>query len=158
MSWWRRLWPGILFVVVVSHAPALSAQVWISGLSDLHFGSWGGAGDLQGELEHCVLGPRGGRFAIEATGDGPGGAFVLDSGPASLPFEVAYDDGSGWNQMQPGVPLTGQIGEPNQNQFNRCLSGQRPPERVRVRVLAQDLGVAVGGSYGGSLTLLVTPE
>jgi hypothetical protein len=158
MSSGRRLVPWILGSLVMVHTTAVSAQVWISGLSDLNFGSWSGIGDLQGEVEHCVLGPRGGRFAIETTGDGPGGAFVLDGGPASLPFQVDYDDGSGWSQMDPGVPLTGQRGSANQNQFQRCLNGSRPPERVRVSVLAQDLAGAVAGSYGGTLTLLVTPE
>ena len=154
----RRLVPWLASSLVIAHATAGSAQVWISGLSDLNFGSWSGIGDLEGEVEHCVLGPRGGRFAIETTGDGPSGAFVLDGGPASLPFQVDYDDGSGWSQMDPGVPLTGQRGSANQNQFDRCLSGSRPPERIRVRILAQDLAGAVAGSYGGTLTLLVTPE
>jgi hypothetical protein len=154
----RRLVPWILWSVVMAHAPAISAQVQISGLSDLHLGSWSGGGDLEGVVDHCVLGLRGGHFAIEATGAGSGGAFVLESGPGSLPFQVAYDDGDGWSQMDPGVPLTGLAGAPNQNQFQRCLEGRRPPERVRVRILAQDLGAAVAGSYGGSLTLLVTPE
>jgi hypothetical protein len=154
----RRLVPWILWSVVMTHAPAISAQVQIGGLSDLHFGSWSGVGDLEGAVDHCVLGPRGGRFAIEATGAGAGGAFALENGPGSLPFQVAYDDGDGWSQMDPGVPLTGQTGSPNQNQFQRCLEGRRPPERLRVRILAQDLGAAVAGSYAGSLTLLVSPE
>jgi hypothetical protein len=75
-----------------------------------------------------------------------------------LPFQVDYDDGGGWSQLDPGVQLTGQRGEPNLVQFLRCLIGLRPPERVRVRFTAQDLGAAIAGSYGGSLTLLVTPE
>ena len=84
---------------------------------------------------------------------------MLLSGPGSLPFQVAYsDDGGGWSQMSPGIPLSGQRGAPNQNQFERCLAGQRSPQRVRVRVLAQDMGTAVAGSYDGSLILLVTPE
>jgi hypothetical protein len=154
----RRLVPWIFGVVVATHAPALAAQVQIGGLSDLQFGSWGGFGDVEGAVDHCVLGTRGGRYAVEATGDGAGGAFVLQNGPASLPFQVAYDDGSGFSQMDPGVPLAGQRGSPNQNQYERCLDGRRPPQRVRVRVLAPDLGAAVAGSYGGTLSLLITPE
>ena len=158
MSCGRRLVPWILWSVVMAYAPAVTAQVQIGGLSDLDFGSWSGFGDLEGVVDHCVLGPRGGRFAVEATGVGAGGAFVVENGPGSLPYQVDYDDGGGWSQMDPGVPLTGQTGAPNQIQFQRCLEGRRPPERVRVRILAQDLGAAVAGSYGGSLTLLVTPE
>jgi hypothetical protein len=154
----RRLVPWILASAVVIYAPALSAQVWISGLSDLQLGTWSGFGDVEGAVDHCVLGPEGGRYAVEGTGIGSGGAFVLQNGPGTLPFQVDYDDGSGWSQLDPGVPLTGQRGAPNQNQFQRCLNGQQPPQRVRVRILAQDLSAAVAGSYGGSLTLLITPE
>jgi hypothetical protein len=159
MSCGRRLVPWIAGAWGLMFAPEVAAQVQISGLSDLQLGTWSGSGDLEGVGDHCVLGPRGGRYAILATGVGSGGAFVLLNGPGSLPFQVDYsDDGGGWSQMSPGVPLTGQRGAPNENQFERCLAGQRSPQRVRVRVLAQDLGAAVAGSYDGSLTLLVTPE
>jgi hypothetical protein len=158
MSCGRKLVPWILCAGMMIHAPALSAQVLITGLSDLQFGSWSGFGDLEGSVDHCVLAPSGGRYAIEATGDGSGGAFVLQNGPGILPYRVDYDDGGGWSQLDPGVPLTGQRGAPNLVQLLRCLIGRRDPERVRVRVLEQDLGAAVAGSYAGSLTLLVTPE
>jgi len=144
--------------MAVIWATPSAAQVQISGLSDLALGSWNGAGDVESEVEHCVLGNRGGLFSIEATDDGPGDSFALTNGPVSLPYQVAYDDGSGWSQLNSGTPLSGQRGSQNVNQFERCLAGQRPPERVRVRVLAQDLSGAIGGSYSGTLTLLVAPE
>jgi hypothetical protein len=159
MSCGRSLVPWLALAWVLTSAPQAAAQVQISGLSDLALGVWSGSGDLEGIVDHCVRGPRGGRYAIEATGIGSGGAFVLLNGPGSLPFQVDYsDDGGGWSQMSPGVPLTGQSGAPNENQFERCLAGQSAPQRVRVRVLAQDLGTALAGGYDGSLTLLVTPE
>ena len=158
MSCGRRLVPWILGAVAMAYAPALSAQALITGLSDLQFGSWGGISDLEGAVDHCVFARPGGRFSVAATGVGSGGAFILQNGPGTLPFRVDYDDGSGWSQLDPGVPLTGQRGEPNLVQLARCLLGQRPPERVRVRILAQDLAAAIAGSYGGSLTLLITPE
>jgi hypothetical protein len=155
----RRLVPWIAGAMALILAPEVAAQVQIGGLSDLQLGVWSGSGDLEGIVDHCVRGPQGGRYAIQARGLGTGGAFVLLSGPGSLPFQVAYsDDGGGWSQMSPGIPLSGQRGAPNQNQFERCLAGQRSPQRVRVRVLAQDMGTAVAGSYDGSLILLVTPE
>ena len=158
MSSGRRLMPWLLAAAVVAYAPALSAQALIGGLSDLQLGSWSGFGDLEGSVDHCVFARPGGSFAIAASGIGSGGAFVLQNGPGTLPFQVDYDDGGGWSQLDPGVPLTGQRGEPNLTQFARCLIGLRPPERVRVRILTQDLAAAVAGSYGGSLTLLITPE
>jgi hypothetical protein len=158
MSYGRRLMPWILGAMVTSYAPALPAQALITGLSDLQFGSWNGISDLEGSVDHCVFARPGGRFSIAATGLGPGGAFVLQNGPGTLPFRVDYDDGSGWSQLDPGVPLAGQSGAPNLIQLVRCLFGQRRPERVRVRILAQDLAAAIAGSYSGSLNLLITPE
>jgi hypothetical protein len=158
MSSGRNLVPWIIGAVVATHAPALSAQYLITGLSDLQFGSWAGISDLEGVVDHCVFARPGGGYSVAATGVGSGGAFILQNGPGTLPFQVEYDDGGGWNTLDPGVPLTGQRGAPNANQLERCLDGRRPPERVRVRVLAQDLGAAVAGSYSGSLTLLIAPE
>jgi hypothetical protein len=158
MSYGRSLVPWIMGAVVATHAPALSAEFLITGLSDLQFGSWTGISDLEGAVDHCVFAHPGGGYSVAATGVGSGGAFVLQNGPGTLPFQVDYDDGSGWSRLAPGVPLTGQRGAPNENQLERCLDGQRPPERVRVRFLAQDLAAAVAGSYGGSLTLLIAPE
>jgi hypothetical protein len=159
MSCARRLVPWIAGAWALIIAPEVAAQVQISGLSDLQLGVWSGSGDLEGVDDHCVRGPRGGRYAIQAAGIGSGGAFVLLNGAGSLPFRLDYsDDGGAWSQMSPGVPLTGQRGAPNENQFNRCLAGQTSPQRLRVRVLAQDIGAAAAGSYDGSLTLLVTPE
>jgi hypothetical protein len=145
-------------VCTVAWAPPLAAQVRIGGLSDLPLGTWNGSSDMAGEDSHCVLAPHGGRFSIQATGDGPGNAFTLQNGTVQLPYRVAYNDGSGWRPMISGHPLAGQRGEPNPNQLERCLAGRRTPERVRVRVLAQDLGAAVAGGYSGRLTLLVAPE
>jgi hypothetical protein len=149
---------GLAFAGALWWAPPLAAQVIITGLADIPLGRWNGQSDLQGEDSHCVLAPRGGKFNIEATGDGPGNTFVLHNGAFTLPYQVSYDDGSGWNRMTAGVPLTGQRGQPNQNQLERCLSGRRSPERVRVRVLARDLGAAIAGGYSGRLTLLVAAE
>jgi hypothetical protein len=158
MACGRRLVPWILGALVATYAPALAAQALISGLSDLQLGRWNGTSDMQGEVTHCVYAQRGGRFSVAATGVGSGGAFVLRNGPRTLSYRVDYNDGSGWRQLNPGVPLSGQRGEPNLVQLAFCLLGQRPPERVRVRVLAQDLAAAPAGSYNGLLSLLITPE
>lgn len=158
MSHGRRVVPWILGAVLTTPAPVVSAQALITGLSDLQFGSWSGIGDVEGVVDHCVFARPGPGYSVAATGGGSGGAFVLHNGPGTLPFQVDYDDGTGWSRLDPGVPLSGQRGAPNENQLERCLDGLRPPERVRVRILAQDLAAAVAGSYGGSLTLLITPE
>jgi hypothetical protein len=158
MACGRRLVPWILGALVATYAPALAAQALISGLSDLQLGRWNGISDMQGEVTHCVYARPGGRFSVAATGIGSGGAFVLRNGPRTLSYRVDYNDGGGWRQLNAGVPLSGQRGEPNLVQLTFCLLGQRPPERVRVRVLAQDLAAAPAGSYNGLLSLLITPE
>ena len=108
MSCGRRLVPWIIGALVATYAPALSAQALISGLDDLQLGRWNGISDMQGEVDHCVYARRGGRFSVAATGVGSGGAFVLRNGPGTLPFRVDYNDGGGWSQLNPGVPLSGQ--------------------------------------------------
>lgn len=153
---WRQAW--LACIIAFTGAPALQAQVMIAGLSDLELGNWNGSSDLEGEVQHCVLGGPAGRFSIVATGDGPGNSFALLNGAASLPYLVAYNDGSGWSQLVSGRRLGGQRGSQNTNLFNRCLNGSQPPESVRVRVLAQELGAAIAGGYNGTLTLLVAPE
>jgi hypothetical protein len=147
-----------LACIILVWATPLAAQVQITGLSDIQLGSWDGSSDMAGEDSHCVLAPHGGSFSIQATGDGPGNAFSLQNGAFHLPYGVSYNDGSGWSPMTSGRPLSGQKGEPNPNQLQRCLAGRRSPERVRVRVLARDLGAAIAGGYSGRLTLLVAPE
>jgi hypothetical protein len=149
---------GFVLAIATLHAPTLAAQVLITGLSDLDLGTWNGVSDLQGEDQHCVYGGQAGRYSIEATGDGPGNAFALQNGPFSLPYQVTYNDGTGWSDMAPGRPLPGQRGAPNLIQWLRCVLGRREPESVRVRVLAQDLSAAIAGGYSGTLTLLVAPE
>jgi hypothetical protein len=154
----HRLLAGIALTLASLHTPPLAAQVLITGLSDLNLGTWNGVSDLQDEDQHCVYGGQAGRYSIEATGDGPGNSFALRNGPFSLPYEVTYNDGTGWSEMASGQPLSGQRGAPNLVQWLRCVLGRRDPESVRVRVLAQDLGAAIAGGYSGTLTLLVAPE
>jgi hypothetical protein len=153
---WSRAW--LACIIALTAAPPLQAQVMIAGLSDLALGQWNGSSDLEGEVEHCVLGGPGGRFSIQATGDGPGNSFALLNSAATLPYLVAYNDGGGWSQLVSGTPLGGQRGSQNANQFRRCLDGSQPAQSVRVRVLAQELGAAIAGEYSGTLTLLVAPE
>lgn len=145
-------------IVIFLGIPPLAAQVQITGLSDLDLGTWNGASDMAGENSHCVLAPRGGRFSIEAKGDGAGDAFTLQNGAFRLPYQVSYNDGSGWSPIVSGRPLSGQRGEPNPNQLQRCIAGTRSPERLRVLVLAADLSAVPAGGYRGRLTLLVAPE
>ncbi|MGH6921168.1 MAG: hypothetical protein ACREJ0_26120 [Geminicoccaceae bacterium] len=147
-----------MWIVASVSASPLAAQVLITGLSDLRLGTWNGVSDLQVEDAHCVYGGQAGRYSIEATGNGPGNSFALQNGPFSLPYEVTYNDGSGWSQLDSGRPLAGQRGAPNLIQWLRCVLGSRDPERVRVRVLAQDLSAAIAGGYSGTLTLLVAPQ
>jgi hypothetical protein len=70
MACGRRLVPWIAWAWAVIFAPQAAAQVQIGGLSDLQLGVWSGSGDLKGIVDHCVRGPRGGRYAIQATGAG----------------------------------------------------------------------------------------
>jgi hypothetical protein len=135
-----------------------NAQALITGLSDIDLGTWYGSGDLNGEDDHCVYAAQGGQFAVSASGEGPGGGFVLTGAAGSLPFDVSYADDRNSASLQPNVWVGGFRGSPNLNQLNRCLSGSRTPETIEIRIGAAALSAAPAGRYRGVLTLVVAPE
>lgn len=162
MAWRARRALCALVAAAAGFAtPAAAQQVQIAGLSDIAFGTWRGAGDLEAEMRHCVrrTGQPAGRFNIVATGSGSGGAFRLTSGMASLPYRLSYNDGSGWRDFAGGnSSLAGLQGVQTGTEFNSCLAGQGAGERLRVRILETDLARAPAGRYAGLLLLTVSPE
>jgi hypothetical protein len=139
---------------------AISSEVHIKGLSDLNFGNWNGVNDLVGNIKHCVRSTAPGAwFSLEALGEGPGGSYALLNGKSNLlPMHISYNDGRGWADFAPGTPLLNLKGVRNAHQFDRCLSGRRIQNDIRIQILSQDIGTALGGRYSGTLTLFVIPQ
>ncbi len=149
---------SILFFALLWIAPAARSDVQIAGLSDLNLGTWGGAGDLTGDIGHCVLNtvpPA--KFSIDVSGDGAGGAFALINGVSSLPMQLSYNDGGGFVSLTPNTPLTNQKGQ-NSTKFTKCMNGTGAQLLIRVLVLGTDMSLANGGSYSGTIYLNVVPQ
>jgi hypothetical protein len=139
---------------------ANSAEVNIKGLVDLNFGNWNGVTDLVGNIKHCVRSTAPGAwFSLEALGEGPGGTYALLNGKSNLlPMHVSYNDGRGWADFTPGTPLFNLKGIRNARQFDRCLTGRRIQNDIRIQILSQDIVGALGGRYSGTLTLFIVPQ
>jgi hypothetical protein len=143
--------------LVLSNAPAARSDVQIAGLTDLNLGTWTGTGDLTGDISHCVqntVAP--GKYSIEASGDGSGGAFALINGVTSIPMQLSYSDGSGWSSLTPNSPL-GNLKGLKSSGFSQCMSGKNP-YLIRVLILQSDLSLANDGTYGGTIYLNVVPQ
>jgi hypothetical protein len=136
--------------------------VAVVGLDDLDLGRWTGRGDLVADDVHCVgVRPRHGppRFNLEATGDGPGGAFELTNGVSRLPFSVRYDDGTGLRELRAGQLLAQLKGAPDTPGLRRCLRGD-PAARHRIEILVheRDLARVTAGRFRGRIQLTIASE
>lgn len=153
----RLLTVAALCLAFLLTGPEAKADVQIAGLSDLNLGTWSGAGDLTGDIGHCVLNtvaPQ--KYSVEASGDGTGGAFALVNGLSSVPMQVSYNDGKGWAAMSPNTPLGSRKGL-NAAKFSQCMSG-KGQLFIRVLVLGTDLSLVDGGTYAGTIYLNVVPQ
>jgi hypothetical protein len=147
----------VVFFAALLAAPAARPDVQIAGLTDLNLGVWVGAGDMTGDIGHCVHNSDSpGKYSIEASGDGAGGAFALVNGASSIPMQVSYSDGGGFTTLTANTPLGGQKGL-NSTKFSQCLAG-KGQFFIRILILGTDLAPADGGTYVGTLNLTVVPQ
>lgn len=128
--------------------------VRISQMDDIGLGTFDGINDAVGTDSICVYrNDASGAYAITATGDGAGSAFELADGGNVLPYQVEYDDGTGFVLMSAGgMPLNRANADPGAVDCGGASNAQ-----VRVTVFATDMDVAPVGNYGGTLTLLISP-
>lgn len=139
-------------------APDAKSDAQIAGLGNLSLGAWSGAGDLTGDIVHCVLDTTPpAKFSIEASGDGAGGAFALINGASSLPIQLSYNDGGGFVAMTANTALTNRKGQ-NSVKFTKCMNGSGAQLLVRILILEADMLAASGGNHSGTIYLTVVPE
>ena len=146
--------------LVAPAAPACAQQVQISKLSDVAFGTITDfTTDSISAQNVCVFSSTAQKgYTIRATGNGTANAFTLANGPARLPFEVQWSGNSGrttGTSLTTNVTLTGQ--RTNANNAT-CSSGPATTASLIVIIRSASLGAAAGGTYNGTLTLLVAPE
>lgn len=147
-------------LALASPADAANDKTRITGLTDVAFGAIANISvDAIQTQNICVYSNSAtSGYNVTASGTGPGGNFQLLSGSLSLPFEVQWSATSGQSsgtQLNPNVPLTGQISSANQQS---CNSGPASSASLVVILRSSALSSATAGTYNGTLTLLVGPE
>lgn len=133
----------------------IGGRVWLTRLSDINLGTYGGTGDVSGSSRMCVHRNDTGIYSVTATSaNGTGGTFQASGAGALLRYQVSFQDAAG-------------------NRFENVQSGQRLKElrgqrfaffclfqfnaRIDVSFAAEDLQAAPPGSYQDVITLLVEP-
>jgi len=160
----RQLILAVGAICAVQPSAAFAAsnnEVRISGLSDLAFGSITNLNADNVLSESLCLYAKAkptDLYRITATGSGAGGSFSLNSGSATLAYDVQWsaspNQASGI-QLAANQPLTAQ---PNGASDSGCTSGSPTTASLIVILRSSALAAATSGTYSGTLTLLVAPE
>jgi len=129
-----------------------AAQVVINNLEDLDLGVWQGQAALSSYTDHCVAATSG-HYSIFATGDGPGGAYQLSAGVATLPFRLFYRDGkhAAFVEIPAATPIAN---FESQKKPRKC---KKQKQRLEVRLRSTDMAQVPAGAYSGYLVVTVTP-
>lgn len=151
---------AMMFVLVGQPQQASAQKVRITDITDVDFGL---LSDLQADSRRsqniCLFSnSSGGAYSVAASGSGPGSAFTLSNGSASLAYEVEWSDQSGQSSgtgLAPNAALTGRMSSAT-HQF--CNSGPAASASLIIILRSVDLAQAREGSYTGSLTLLIAAE
>jgi len=158
-----RLLAGALLVVgLLGETPsnAASNKVRITNLSDVGFGTIANLSvDAVQSQSVCVYADTNtSGYNVTGIGAGPGGAFQLSSGAASMSFDVLWSSSPGQNsgtQLTPNVPLTGQV---SSGTHQTCSNGPATTASLVVVLRSIALSSAAAGTYNGTLTLVIGPE
>jgi len=158
-----RLLAGALLVVgLLGETPsnAASNKVRITNLSDVGFGTIANLNvDAVQSHSVCVYADTNtSGYNVTGIGAGPGGAFQLSSGAASMSFDVLWSSSPGQNsgtQLTPNVPLTGQV---SSGTHQTCSNGPATTASLVVVLRSIALSSAAAGTYNGTLTLVIGPE
>ena len=158
-----RLLAGALLVVgLLGETPsnAASNKVRITNLSDVGFGTIANLNvDAVQSQSVCVYADTNtSGYNVTGIGAGPGGAFQLSSGAASMSFDVLWSSSPGQNsgtQLTPNIPLTGQV---SSGTHQSCSNGPATTASLVVVLRSIALSSAAAGTYNGTLTLVIGPE
>lgn len=141
-------------------ASGASNKVRISSLTDVGFGTVTNLNvdALQSQSVCIYADTTTSGYNVTANGTGPGGAFQLSSGAASMPFDVLWSSSAGQNsgaQLTPNVALAGQVSSAT---HQTCNNGPATSASLVVVLRSSALSSATAGAYNGTLTLIVGPE
>lgn len=161
MTWGKVLTSLASAAAFGTAVPAVSQSARISGLSDIDFGSITNTLDRSSSQNVIVCSYRNNPhrlpYAVTATGSGSGGAYLLSSGAATLPFDVQWSDTAG----QTGGTML-QAGSPSSGFGNGATGFACPSQSVNasltVTVRSADLATASAGTYAGTLQVTIVPQ
>lgn len=145
---------------------AVNRAIIILGLRDFNFGLWrAGDGTLQDNDDLCVAKTSNfGTYGIRAAGNGNGldpAAFTLSNGIDQINYNVYWNDETGTagnQQLTPGLIQHGQV-ETNFHVIIAAFFGACALNaNIEIEIPDTELSSSVGGTYSGTLTLLVIPD
>ena len=139
--------------------------VRIRNLRDFIFGIWNvGDGTLSDNDNACIANNAiFGSYAVRATGDGNGfdpAAFTLSNGAEQINYNVYWNDQTGTagnQQLTAGLIQHGQTASAFSflfNVFGFCVLNSN----LEIEIPDTELQAASGGTYSGTLTLLIIPD
>ena len=138
----------------VSECFAQAAQVKITDMDDLAFGTWTTVSAVENTDSVCIYKTRTGNlYTVTATGTGSGGSFYVQYGSYSLRY-YTYFAGSDGVFTQVAAGATTQFGEANKTS-QTC--GGLSNAQVKVRFELADLEMAQPGTYSGVLSIRIDP-
>jgi len=152
---------GVAFAATDAQA---ADTVRISALSDVSFGTIANfSTDYLRSQSICVHSktPPGNYYRVTAVGSGAGGAFILNYGSSTLPYEVQWSAApsqSVGTQLVANQPLTGQQTTSGSGDADDCSRGPATTASLIVVVRSASVAAATSGTYSGTLSLVIGPE
>jgi hypothetical protein len=142
----------------VAITASVTAQVQISGLSDVTFTNVGVASPVSDAQDVCVWSNTAtGGYNITATGSGASSAFTLANSLLTVPYSVQWADTSGQTTGTGLTPTTAETGQTSNATLPDCGGGSSAS--LIISITAADLAsMRSSTSYTGTLTLVVAPE
>lgn len=140
-------------------AAAAQERARVTGLSDVDFGIVTSLTDTARSQSVCAFTSSSiEQYSVTASGDGPGGSFVLAAGPFELAYDVLWSDATGvtgGSLLAPNAATPGFVSTVKQH---RCNSGPPTSASLTIRLRGQVLQNARAGSYAGVLSITLAPE
>jgi hypothetical protein len=141
------------------------AQARISALNDMIVPGWQiGDGAILLTDDICVYSSSAGRYLVNATGSGAGGAFTLSrSGINTIAYTATWNSGGVGNLANTGVALSPGVNTTNRTgaatDSSTCNGANPgPTARLIIRVTNAIMTAAPRGQYTGTITLIATPN
>ena len=167
--------PGSTSTGTIDVSVGVGNEIIVYGLSDVNFGSWSlGDGTISSNQDICIgkndfFQP----YAIVARGDGDGidpSAFTLTNGVDQIYYDVDWNDQTGTGgqiSLSSGSLVLGQTSAPFDFFWNRIVGNAglpcgfvftNPNANLQITIPDTELSGSAGGSYAGTLTLVVMPN